>query len=98
MLRLLDSGALSVAAGVKLADLPDQQQVLAAQYVEQHGLKGVKLSACKPGISDEELKRLFQPEEPKQQYVTVQMEVPASLQQEFLHMAQHWLKERVGAP
>ena len=74
------------------------QQALAAQCVAQHGVKGVKLSACKPGISDEELKRLFQPEEPKQQCVTVQLEVPASLQQEFLHMAQHWLKERVGAP
>ena len=48
LLRLLDSGALSVAAGVKLADLPPHQQALAAQYVEQHGLKGVKLSACKP--------------------------------------------------
>ena len=98
LLRLLDSGALSVAAGVKLADLPPHQQTLAAQCVAQHGVKGVKLSACKPGMSDEELKRLFQPEKPKQQYVTVQLEVPASLQQEFLHMAQHWLKERVGAP
>lgn len=98
LLRLLDSGALSVAAGVKLADLPPHQQALAAQCVAQHGLKGVKLAACKSGISDEELKRLFQPEKPNQQYVTVQMEVPASLQQEFLHMAQHWLKERAGAP
>lgn len=98
LLILLDDGKLSVAAGVKLADFPAEQQKLAAEYIQQGGIRPAQTSALKLGMTDAALKAVFCPkEQPKQERITLQIDVPAQLKTEFLQMAQSWLEEREGS-
>ncbi len=98
LLILLDDGKLSLSAGVKLADFPPQQQKLAAKYIQQQGITSAQTAALKVGMEDTALKELFcpapQPQKPKT--VTLRIDVPEQLQQEFLQMAKSWLEERAG--
>lgn len=95
LLPLLDSGKLSVAAGVKLAEFPAAQQKMAAQYIAEKGITPAQTSAIKAGMTDEQLKAVFTPA-PQPKNVTLRITVPAQLEQEFLQMAQKWLEERAG--
>lgn len=100
LLILLDDGKLSVAAGVKLADFPTEQQKLAAQYIEQNGIRPSQTSGLKQGMSDADLKTLLCPtaqKSPDSKRVTLHIDIPAQLKTEFLQMAQSWLEEREGS-
>ena len=87
-----------ITNGVKLADFPPQQQKLAAKYIQQQGITSAQTAALKVGMEDTALKELFcpapQPQKPKT--VTLRIDVPEQLQQEFLQMAKSWLEERAG--
>lgn len=95
LLRLLDEGKLGVAAGVKLAGMPDDLQADAARLIAENGLTGAQTKALSPSLSRAQLEQLFAPaqEEPEPEE-EVRVRVPSRWKEEFLRMAARWLEEK----
>lgn len=97
LLQLLDNGKLTVATGVKLADYSPQQQKLLAPYIAKQGITTAQISTLNTEMSDSQLQQVFDPTPsitPKT--VSVRVQIPVSLQEEFLQMAQRWITEKTA--
>ncbi len=98
LLILLDDGKLSLSAGVRLADCSPAQQAMAADAVQQGGLSAAQAAHIKAGMSDDAFRALLAPKpRPTEKQITLRIDVPAHLKEEFLTMASRWLEEREGS-